>query len=536
MILSLLFTVVAFIVVIGVLVFIHEGGHFLAAKWVRVWVHEFAIGFGPAVWKRRRGETLYAIRIFPLGGYVRLAGEEVGREEDAEVPPDRLFTAKPAWARIFIVLAGPGANLLAALLLMMLYVGIFGAPYVEVGAVVPESPSYGVLQPGDKILEFDGKAIYFAEQLSPLVQEVRDRPAPIVVERAGRRIETTVTPYWDEERGQYLIGITYQYLLPVVGRLPEGSALAAQGLQEGDRVLTVQGVPVGSWPEVLTALRQAPSPEAVTLKIQRGEPPQELTIQELTLDLIQVPSEELNGVVPLALAPLPPTSPVVEAVAPDSPWERIGLRSGDRLLLADGEAVTGLITLIHALLKAQADDGVLILEFEHGGLRRQADLDVRGLALTEALEGLQLQRAKRRPGPLTAAYLGVVQVRSTLVQLYLGIRQILVGQVSAAEAIRGPVGIANLVGWSLQQGFETFFRLVALLSLVLGITNLIPFPALDGSRVLFIVVNSVLKWLTGWTIPPEKEGWIHYIGFLLLLGLIVLITWQDIQRLLRGEL
>lgn len=108
--------------------------------------------------------------------------------------------------------------------------------------------------------------------------------------------------------------------------------------------------------------------------------------------------------------------------------------------------------------------------------------------------------------------------------------------MSAAEAFRGPVGIANLVGVSLHQGFETFFRLVALLSLVLGITNLIPFPALDGSRVLFIVVNSILKLLTGWTIPPEKEGWIHYIGFILLLGLIVLITWQDIQRLLRGEL
>ena len=531
MILSLLLTVIAFIIVIGVLVFIHEGGHFLAAKWVRVWVHEFAIGFGPAVWKRRRGETLYAIRVFPLGGYVRLAGEEVGREEDAEVPPDRLFTAKPAWARIFVVLAGPVANVLAALVLMILYVGIFGAPYVEIAAVVPEAPSSSVLQPGDKILEFNGKAVYFPEQLSPLVQRVGTQPAPIVIERAGRRIETTVTPYWDEERGQYLIGITYQYLLPVVGRLPEGSALAAQGLQEGDRILKVQGTPVGSWPEVLTALKQAPAPKAIPLQIEREGVP-----QELVLDLTRVPSGELDEVAPLALAPLPPTSPQVEAVAPDSPWATIGLSPGDRLLTAEGEEVSGLITLVHAVLKAQADDGVLTLEFEHAGRRQQADLDVRGLELAEVLEGLQLQTAKRRPGPVTATYLGVVRIRSTLVQLYMGIRQILVGQVSAAEAIRGPVGIANLVGWSLKQGFETFFRLVALLSLVLGITNLIPFPALDGSRVLFIFVNSILKLLTGWTIPPEKEGWIHYIGFILLLGLIVLITWQDIQRLLRGEL
>ena len=531
MILSLLFTVVAFIVVIGVLVFVHEGGHFLAAKWVRVWVHEFAIGFGPAVWKRRRGETLYAIRLFPLGGYVRLAGEEAGREEDAEVPPDRLFTAKPAWARIFVILAGPAANVLAALVLMILYVGIFGAPYVEIAAVVPEAPSYGVLKPGDKILELDKKAIYFPEQLSPLVQRVGERPVSLVVERAGRRVEVTVTPYWDEERGRYFIGIAYQYLLPVVGRLPEGSVLADQGLQEGDRVRKVQGTPVGSWPEVVSALRGAPTPRAVAVEIER-----EGSIEVLTLDLTRVPPEELDGVIPLALAPLPPTTPRVEAVAPDSPWARIGLKPGDRLLTAEGEAVAGLITLVYAILKAQADDGVLTLEFERGAERRRAELDVRGRELAEALEGLQLERAKRRPGPIAAVYLGTLQLRSTLVQYYLGIRQVLTGQVSAAEAFRGPVGIANLVGVSLRQGFETFFRLVALLSLVLGITNLIPFPALDGSRVLFIFVNSILKLLTGWSIPPEKEGWIHYIGFILLLGLIVLITWQDIQRLLRGEL
>ncbi|GEM_PF-180342 len=535
MILSLLFTVVAFILVIGVLVFIHEGGHFLAAKWVRVWVHEFAIGFGPAVWKRKRGETLYAIRAFPLGGYVRLAGEDMDREEDADVPPDRLFTSKPAWARIFVVLAGPLANLLAALVLMVLYVGIFGAPYVEVGSVVPGAPAEGVLRPGDKILEFDGKAIYFAQQLSPLVQRVGSRPASLVIERAGQRLEVTLTPYWDEEREQYLIGITYQFLLPVVGRLPEGSELTAQGVQEGDRVLRVGDRPVGSWAEVVAALREARTaadPEGpISLWVERDG-----QLRELRLPAERVALREWDAVVPLALAPLPPTTPVVAAVSPGSRWEEVGLRPGDRLRTAEEQEVSGVLTLVYAILKAQADDGVLTVEFERAGRRLSADLSVAGLELAEALNGLQLQRAKRQPGPLAAVYLGTVQLRSTLIQYYLGIRQILSGQVSATEALRGPVGIANLVGVTLQQGFETFFRFVALLSLVLGITNLIPFPALDGSRVLFIAVNSILKLLTGWSIPPEKEGWIHYIGFLLLLGLIVLITWQDIQRLLRGEL
>jgi len=355
-VLAILLAIVVFALTISLLVFLHEGGHFLVAKGFRVWVHEFAIGFGPAIWRRRWGETEYAVRVLPLGGFVRLAGEDGTSEEDEHVPPERLFTSKPPWVRTAIVLAGPLMNVLAAVVLMIAHVGIFGVPYVEIVEVTPASPARGLLQSGDHILLIEGEKIYFTGQVQELVQRSEGKPLEIVIERGGSRLKLSVTPYWDEAKGRYLIGVL---------------------LREGQR------------------------------------PPRGM-----------------------------------------------------------GESVS----------------------------------------------------------------IGLRRIGNTLVLLYLGVKQVLSGQTSAGEAFRGPVGIANLLGWSLSQGFSYFFQMVALLSLVLGIFNLLPFPALDGGRILFIFVNALIQLVFKRPIPPKWEGWVHYIGFIILMGIVILITWQDIQRLFRGGL
>jgi regulator of sigma E protease len=315
-------------------------------------VHEFAIGFGPTLWRRKWGETQYALRWLPLGGFVRLAGEDAQSEEDQQVPPDRLFTAKSPLTRIGIVLAGPLANILAAILLMIAHTGIFGVPYVTISQVAPDSPAQAVLQSGDKILQLNQQEIYFTGQIQEIVQKSEERPIAALIERDGQRLELTLTPYYDQARGLYLIGVV---------------------LQEGHR-------------------RAAGIGESISI-----------------------------------------------------------------------------------------------------GLKRIFDL---------------------------------------LARLYEGIKRVFTGQTSAGEAFRGPVGIANILGWSIMQGLYQFFLMVALLNLVLGVFNLIPFPALDGSRIVF----ALYELIRGKPIPPEKEGWVHYVGFIILMGLIVLITWQDIQRLFRGEL
>ncbi len=532
---------VGFVLTISALVAIHEGGHFLAAKWVRVWVHEFAIGFGPAIWKRRRGETLYALRLLPLGGYVRLAGEDPRSPDDSAVPPDRLFTAKPAWAKLAVVLAGPAANVLFAVVLMIAYAAVFGTPYVEIAEVAPESPAWGRLQSGDKLLELGDQAIYFPEQIPSIVQAAQGQPLRARVLRGDRELELTLEPYWDEARGRYLIGISFAFPLPEVAVVPEGSSWASY-LKPGDEVLLVDGEPVGSWAEAVHLLTRALQRG---LELNPGEPvqPVQLVVRRegrrvpLELDPRALEPKELQGIRPKRLWGQP-TLPVVARVEPGSPWARAGLRPGDRLVAADGHPITSAYSLVKAFFRARAEGReALTLQLERDGRPLTVAVPIGELGLQAFLGGGQLQLAKRRPEGLAASLgIGLVHVRNTFLVLYLAVRQLFTGQVSPGEAVTGPVGIASIVGRSLQQGFETFFRIVALLSLILGLTNLIPFPALDGSRALFIVINAVLKALTGWSIPPEKEGWIHYIGFLLLMALIVVITWNDIRRLLEGGL
>jgi regulator of sigma E protease len=122
-------------------------------------------------------------------------------------------------------------------------------------------------------------------------------------------------------------------------------------------------------------------------------------------------------------------------------------------------------------------------------------------------------------------------MKEVIVAQYLGFKAIFSGKVSAGEALTGQVGIASLVGRYFAQGLLPFLTLVALLSLLIGLFNLIPFPALDGSRAAFILYELV----RGKPISPEREGWVHYIGFIILIGLMLLITYNDILRLIRGR-
>ncbi len=525
---SILITILVFVFTISLLVFIHEGGHFLVAKWARVWVHEFAIGFGPAVWRRKWGETQYALRVFPLGGFVRLAGEDARSEEDQQVPQDRLFVAKPPLLRMAIIFAGPLMNIIAAVFLMIAYVSFFGMPAVEIAEVAVESPARGVLQAGDKLLQLNGQQIYSPEQIQSLVQASQGRPIVAVVDRGGRIVKTMVTPYWDAAREQYLLGVYFLFPLSQIAEIPSNSELARQGLQNGDLILTVGGRPVGSWPEFLEAFNSALKKSAsIPLRISRAG-----TSLELTIDSAKVPPEELQRVRP-RFEPLPPTASVIHRLEPDAFLASQGLRPGDRLLTLNGEEISSLANLWPALLRAQAGSGQVQLIVERGKEILPVTFNMSGQSAEEVLKGLQLQTAQRRPASVWASIsIGLKQVANVLLITYQGVKQVLTGQTSAGEAFRGPVGIANILGWSLTQGAEYFFRLVALLSLVLGVFNLLPFPALDGSRLVFAMVELILRR----PIPPQWEGWVHYVGFIILMGLIVLITWQDIQRLFRGEL
>jgi len=349
---SILITVVAFLITIGFIVLVHEGGHFTMAKLTGMWVHELAIGFGPPLVRFRIKETQYSLRLFPFGGYVRVAGDETAEEEDAQVPRERLFPNRPPLARMAMVLAGPVNNIIAAFIIMILVVGLIGIPYLEVYQASEGGPAAQFLKPGDRIVEVEGRSLYFITQLQQAVQR-------------------------------------------------QGEA----------------GLPV-------------------TLEVQRGK------------------------------------------------------------------------QILHFSIQPKIEGGRYIIGVYFMGSKA----------------------THRVPFPTNIA-IGAIWMKEVVVAQYLGFKAIFTGKIPAGKALTGPVGIASIVGKYFAQGLLPFLTLVALLNLLIGFFNLIPFPALDGSRAAFILYELV----RGKPIPPEREGWVHYIGFIILMGLMLLITYNDILKLIRGH-
>jgi regulator of sigma E protease len=192
----LLSTIIIAAAILGVLIFVHELGHFVAAKLSGVGVRRFSLGFGPRVVSRQVGETEYCLSAFPLGGYVKMIGEAPGEELDpAELP--RSFTTKPLLKRFAIVLAGPLFNLLLALVVFCGIFVLYGLPVLspEIGEVKAGYPAERAgLKRGDVVVSIAGRQVQHWEQLAEVIRAHAGRPLDITVERNGKRLTTTVTP------------------------------------------------------------------------------------------------------------------------------------------------------------------------------------------------------------------------------------------------------------------------------------------------------------------------------------------------------
>lgn len=189
------------VLLLGVLIFVHELGHFLAARMLGVGVERFSIGFGPKIWGIQKGETEYVLALIPLGGYVKLVGEDPDEEVGEEVK-ERSFSHKPLGVRVAVVAAGPFFNLLLAVVVMT-GVYLVGVPVLEpvVGQVMAGSPAErGGLKPGDFIVSIDGKKIESWGDLAAVVQRNPGKPLKVVVKRKGRLVTLTVVPEKVEAR------------------------------------------------------------------------------------------------------------------------------------------------------------------------------------------------------------------------------------------------------------------------------------------------------------------------------------------------
>ena len=281
----MLTTVVSLIVVLGVLVFVHEAGHFIAAKWAGIYVHRFSLGLGaPIPWLTlRRGETEYSISWLPLGGYVKMASREEdvgsntleGGRAVADVPPDRVFESKPVWKRMIVILAGVTMNALFAWLLFTFLAAKNGRqldPVTTVGRVVaelvpPEAAAFKTIRHGTRILAVNGKPV---SSWDDIAQGIANTPNPEIRLQLedGSVVAAAIHQDALEERLKAAQALQ-PFRAPVVGQVLPGRPAARAGIEAGDTITAVDGRPVAQWYDLLEVL-QKNGGQPLAVEVARG--------------------------------------------------------------------------------------------------------------------------------------------------------------------------------------------------------------------------------------------------------------------------
>lgn len=525
----------------GILVFIHELGHFSVAKWSGVFVERFALGFGPAILRKKWGETEYAICLLPLGGYVKMRGE--GEDDEATpaasaVPDPRSFASKPVWTRIAIVAMGPISNLI---LPIALFSGLFmvgmDVPTPHVGSVVPGYPAANAgVRPGDRIVKVAGEPVATWNQLTDKLGRRAGQATPLEIERDGQALTLSVLPVAEEGVNAYgekqeagKIGIEPVPYLPAIGVVSADTPAARAGLRTGDVITAIDGQPVKFWWQVDAAFAR-PAAKGRILDVRRLEGEKETAT-----------SATLPGSSTLATSGLEEGSQYVREVKPDSIAAEKGILPGDKIVALDGKPV---VDWYDFRKRIQASAGAsLDLTLRRGGRevrvavtpqevthkdeitqekRKHRQLGV----ISAAMAGQPFVKTERYANPVKAVYRGVEETFDIAWTTLVGMGKLVAGKLSM-QSLGGPISIFYLAGTSYKMGgWEAFFRMMAILSITLAVLNFLPIPVLDGGHLFFFLIEAAKG--SPVSLKIQKIG--QQVGLAMVLSLMVLTFYVDVNR------
>jgi len=508
-------SVLYFLLFVGVLVLIHELGHFTAAKLLDVKVLRFSIGYGRPLVRVRLGETEYQIGAFPIGGYVRIFGIE-SADDDRE---GRSLASRPLWQRLVIVLAGPAANLvLPVIIYFVLFAGHTVLPAAVIGDVLEGGAADRAgLVPGDRVLEIDGHTVRYWEEIEDAVRSSPGKELHLRVSRAGKVFERYVTPIEETVRSrdgrlavQGRVGITHAPFVPLVGVIDARSPAARAGLRTGDLIISIDGHPVRNWTDVQRSLGKIARRTGIVY-FRGTEVPGVSQIQLLSAGYADlVPEIQIDPRLKRqSYTGLEHAEMFVAHVDPGSPADTAGLVPGDLIVSLDDKPVPHWLDLDQRLQaepnKAfkltwrRAAGGTIetrsteltqvqrkqLDEYNHTVTRlvfgARNDVD-RGRGATEPIDnrfGYALSRAFERTG-------------ETISVMVSGFVQILAGE-APSEALGGPLMMYRVVSVSGDQGWASFLQMLALISVNLALLNLLPIPMLDGGHLLVFAIEGARR-------------------------------------------
>ncbi len=413
---TFILSAIKIIILLGFLIFIHELGHFTVAKLCKVKVNEFAIGFGPTIWKKQGKETKYALRLFPLGGFVSMEGEEE-RSEDS-----RSFSKASIPRRIAIVVAGATVNIIFAVVIYFIISATSGT-YIsnEINSTINGYAAQSIdLKNGDKIVQIDNKKINNKADLDKILKKSKGEDLNIKIERENNTLDFTIKP---TEVKTKVTGIYLDENCKIAA-VEKGSSSEKQGIKSNDK-------------------------------------------------LIKINNKEING---------------------------------DR----------------NKALELIGENGVntMLVTVERKG--KEINIELTPDYVSSYYLGVNLKQA---PDTFINRCIGArIQTKEFVFSIVDNLKKLFTGNVGI-DQMMGPVGISEVVAKT--NGFQEFISMMALISLSLGVTNLLPIPALDGGKILILIIEAIRRK----PMKQETEINIQLLGFSILIALSLYVTYNDILRI-----
>lgn len=428
--------IIVAVLILGVIIIIHELGHFLLAKKNGITVTEFSVGMGPRIASFVKNGTRYSLKALPFGGSCMMLGE------DEAVDDEGAFHKKSVWARFSVIFAGAFFNFILAFVLALIIIGDVGVDKPYLLDVKKGSPAdLAQMKAGDVIKEIDGTKINFGREIDyyNYFTGLSERPVKVTYLRDGKEATITMTPVYTET---YLLGINYDH----------------------------------------------------------------------------------NG-----------NTAVITAIAEDYPLAQAGAVIGDTIVNMNGTEIKSGQDLEKYLEKNPLTKEPLTLTYSHEGVERTVQLTPK-LSRSGYELGWQYNLYRDKVSALEVIKYSFYEIKLNIVNTLKSVLYLISGKVSVNE-VAGPVGIVNMVGDIVNETQENGLRITILnlmnfslmISANLGVMNLLPIPALDGGRLVFLLIEAIRRK----PVPKEKEAVVHLVGMAVLMAFMIFVMFNDVRNLFR---